>query len=157
MRFVCFLVYSCSSTSISIKSVSFLLACWCWLEWALLEIEINRIEREEFTHKNILDILFIIKSVSKKKAPLFHRVSVKVKVKIKFLDWVKILDVFFWSPNRGLPILIWAKIESIKILPSRIKSIISSRNSIRVQNRYDLKHIVFQKSRSLFLWGKNEI
>lgn len=101
-------------------------------ERAFLEIKVKRIEGNEPSKQHILCLLLSFETISKYKATLLWSMTVQIDVNFEIAVVVLLDDSLFGLINSWLLLRTWIKVESIEVVIVRVKTIVTSCNSVWV-------------------------
>lgn len=118
---------------------------------ALIHIKIKTVHRNQFCKSDVVRLPLVFRqSVAKNEDAFLGSMGVEVHVHLEVLVHGCVLaDGLFRSPNRGLIAPVRLVVKPVQVLAERVKSVVAACNTIWIQRRYNLKHVVLSQKAAL--------
>lgn len=128
-------------------------------EVAFSHIEVKAVHRYQFGKRNVISLFFLVRQVIPENEPsLFGSVCVEITEHHQvFVDLGMVSDDSLRRINCRVVFGWRILIEPVQIEPASVQSVVSAWNSIRVQNRNNLEHEVFEQTLRLLVFQTTDM
>lgn len=126
-------------------------------EGTLLKVKVERIQADQLGKQHVVGLLLASQVVSENETAFLTRVTVQVDVEFQVAQLVLGNNGLLDLVNCRLLIRTWAQVEPVEIMIVRVQPVVPSCDSVRIDQRYDLDHVILKYYARLVTLRQDEV